>query len=58
MHTLHIKQRLERELDELARRDRSDTRMIEELDVRSRELESDNRAAKFQIEKLRDEFKV
>jgi hypothetical protein len=58
MHTLHIKQRLERELDELARRDRSDVRLIEELDVRSRELEADNRTAKFQIEKLRDEFKL
>lgn len=47
---------MERELDELSRRDRSDTRLIEELDARSRELEADNRAARYNVEKLRDEF--
>lgn len=47
---------MERELDELARRDRNDTRLIEELDVRSRELEADNRATRYNVEKLRDEY--
>ncbi|KAM3133019.1 hypothetical protein pb186bvf_014875 [Paramecium bursaria] len=58
VHTLHIKQRMERELDELVRRDRADTRLIEELDAKTRQVEADNRASQFQIEKLRDEYQL
>jgi hypothetical protein len=47
---------MERELDELARRDKNDTRLLEELDARSRELESDNRSMRYNVEKLRDEY--
>ena len=46
---------MERELDELSRRDRSDTRLLEELEARARELESDNRASRYAVEKVRDE---
>jgi|APCry1669188879_1035177.scaffolds.fasta_scaffold172874_1 hypothetical protein len=46
---------MERELDELSRRERSDARLLEELDVRSRELDADNRAARYAVDKLRDE---
>lgn len=33
---MHIKQRMERELDELVRRDKADTRLLEELDAKTR----------------------
>ncbi|CAK94313.1 unnamed protein product (macronuclear) [Paramecium tetraurelia] len=58
IHTMHIKQRMERELDELMRRDKADTRLLEELDAKTRQLESDNRASLYQIEKLRDEYQL
>lgn len=47
---------MERELDELVRRDKADTRLLEELDAKTRQLEADNRASLYQIEKLRDEY--
>lgn len=58
MHTLHIKQRMERELDELGRRDKSDARVIDDLDSKTKELEADNRNGRFQVEKLREEYKT
>ncbi len=46
---------MEKELDELSRRDRSDTRLLEDLEAKAREYEADNRAARYAVDKIRDE---
>lgn len=43
-------------MDELVRRDRNDARQLDEMETKCREIEADNRVARYNVEKLRDEF--
>jgi hypothetical protein len=49
---------MERELDDLTRRERNDARLLEEIDTRSRELDAENSSARYALDKLKDECQL